>query len=190
MTTSSTIGLSGMAFALRAVHRLLGDRSADQTAARALEFVRSPFDGERWSDQFELLGGNAGIALGAARAGDLDLAVTALTPYLRRGEATAGGPGLAGPGQAVLAHRHSARHSASAAAGILGQQRPLLRHSRRRPGSRPQHSETGRPKPAPEQNPIIYTRSPAQPGCCGAITRRPGHSRQRRCGRWSSTAYS
>src|SRR5262249_17768707 len=83
--------LAGMAFALRAVHCLLGDRSADQAAARALDLVRSRFDGERWGDQFELLGGNAGIALGAARAGDLDLAVAALTPYLRTAESTAGG---------------------------------------------------------------------------------------------------
>jgi hypothetical protein len=89
--SSLFFGLAGMAVALRAVHRLLGDRSADQAAARSLELVRSRFDGERWSDQFELLGGNAGIALGAAWAGDLDLAVMAVTPYLHRAEATAGG---------------------------------------------------------------------------------------------------
>src|SRR5262249_40192386 len=90
-SSSLYLGLAGMAFALRAVHSLLGDRSADQAAARALDLVRSRFDGERWGDQFELLGGNAGIALGAARAGDLDLAVLAVTPYLRSAEPTPGG---------------------------------------------------------------------------------------------------
>ena len=71
--SSLYFGLAGMAFALPAVHDMLGDRGAGQAAARALDLVRSRFDGERWADQFELLGGNAGIALGAARAGDLDL---------------------------------------------------------------------------------------------------------------------
>ena len=89
--SSLYLGLTGMAVALRAVSRLLGDQSADQAAARALDLVRSRFGGERWSDQFELLGGNAGIALGAAWAGDLDLAVLAVTPYLRTAEATPGG---------------------------------------------------------------------------------------------------
>jgi hypothetical protein len=89
--SSLYLGLAGMAFALRAIHCLLGDRSADQAADRALDLVRSRFDGERWGDQFELLGGNAGIALGAARAGDLDLAVLALTPYLRSAEPTPSG---------------------------------------------------------------------------------------------------
>jgi hypothetical protein len=89
--SSLYLGLAGMAFALRAVHSLLGDRSFDQAAARALDLVRSRFDGERWGDQFELLGGNAGIALGAVQAGDLDLAMLAVTPYLRTAELTAGG---------------------------------------------------------------------------------------------------
>ncbi len=79
--SSLYLGLAGLAFALREVHRLLGDRSADQAAARSLDLLRSRFDGERWSGQFELLGGNAGIALGAARAGDLDLAVMPADHY-------------------------------------------------------------------------------------------------------------
>jgi lantibiotic modifying enzyme len=79
--SSLYFGLAGMAFALRTVHDMLGDHRASQAASRALDLVRSRFDGERWADQFELLGGNAGIALGAARAGDLDLAV--LRPGLR-----------------------------------------------------------------------------------------------------------
>lgn len=89
--SSLYFGLAGMAFTLRAVCGMLADRPADQAAARALDLVRQRFDGERWADQFELLGGNAGIALGAARAGDLDLAVLAVTPYLATAEPTPGG---------------------------------------------------------------------------------------------------
>ncbi|MGH3720971.1 MAG: lanthionine synthetase LanC family protein [Pseudonocardiaceae bacterium] len=73
-------GLTGMAVALRAVDELLGDAAAGAAADHALEVVRCRFDGERWSDQFELIGGNAGIALGALAAGDPDLAVLAVTP--------------------------------------------------------------------------------------------------------------
>jgi hypothetical protein len=89
--SSLYLGLTGMAVTLAAVHGVLGDRDAGQAAARALDLVRSRFDGERWSDQFELLLGNPGIALGAAQAGDLDLAVAAVTMYLRTAEATPGG---------------------------------------------------------------------------------------------------
>ena len=89
--SSLYFGLAGMALALRTVGDMLADRGAGRAAARALDLVRSRFDGERWADQFELLGGNAGIALGAARAGDLDLAVRAVTPYLATAEPTAGG---------------------------------------------------------------------------------------------------
>jgi hypothetical protein len=70
---------------------MLGDRQAARAAVSALDLVRSRFDGQRWADQFELLGGNAGIALGAARADDLDLAVLAVTPYLGAAEPTPGG---------------------------------------------------------------------------------------------------
>ena len=89
--SSLYFGLAGLAFALREVGDMLGDRQADRAAVSALDLVRSRFDGQRWADQFELLGGNAGIALGAARAGDLDLAVLAVTPYLAAAEPTAGG---------------------------------------------------------------------------------------------------
>jgi Lanthionine synthetase C-like protein len=89
--SSLYFGLAGMAFALRAAAGMLGERDADLAAARALHQVRSRFDGEGWADQFELLGGNAGIALAAAGVGDLDLAVLAVTPYLATAEPTRGG---------------------------------------------------------------------------------------------------
>jgi Lanthionine synthetase C-like protein len=84
-------GLTGMAVALRAAHGLLGDEPADRAADRALSRVRSRFDGRRWGEMFELLGGNAGIALGALHAGDLELAVLAAVPYLDTADPTPGG---------------------------------------------------------------------------------------------------
>lgn len=84
-------GLTGMALALHAVAELLGDDQAGAASSEALATVRSRFDGERWSDQFELLGGNAGIALGALQIGDVELAELAVDPYLRRAEPTAHG---------------------------------------------------------------------------------------------------
>jgi hypothetical protein len=77
-------GLTGVAVALCALGR-------DEGAARALDHVRQRFDGLRWNDMFELLMGNAGIGLGALSAGDLDLALTAVTPYLATADRTPGG---------------------------------------------------------------------------------------------------
>jgi len=74
-------GLTGVAFALRVLGR-------DAAADRALSLVRGRFDGHRWNDMFELLVGNAGIGLGALHAGDDDLAVTAVTPYLTTADPT------------------------------------------------------------------------------------------------------
>jgi LPS sulfotransferase NodH len=84
-------GLTGMAVALHAVHAQLGDTPAAAAADRALNHVRSRFDGQRWSEMFELLFGNAGIALGALHAGDIELAVLAVAPYLRTADPTPGG---------------------------------------------------------------------------------------------------
>jgi Lanthionine synthetase C-like protein len=84
-------GLTGIAVALHAVGDRLDDDASGAAAGRALQLVRSRFDGERWGDQFELLGGNAGIALGALSAGDADLAQQAVEPYLRTAERTDGG---------------------------------------------------------------------------------------------------
>ncbi|MFI6037237.1 lanthionine synthetase LanC family protein [Streptomyces sp. NPDC051315] len=84
-------GRTGMALVLRAVHRELGDSAAGAAAGRALARVRSRFDGTRWGELFELMGGNAGIGLGALALGDPELAVLALEPYARTAEATAAG---------------------------------------------------------------------------------------------------
>ncbi|MFJ4965336.1 lanthionine synthetase LanC family protein [Streptomyces sp. NPDC088729] len=84
-------GLTGFAFSLNAVHDELGASEAAVAAVRALDLVRARFDGSRWGDWFELLGGNAGIGLGALAAGDTELAVLALEPYLRTAEQTPAG---------------------------------------------------------------------------------------------------
>jgi hypothetical protein len=84
-------GLGGMAVALRAVATRLGDASAGAAADRALSHVRARFDGQRWGPMFELLSGNAGIALAALHTGDVDLAVLATTPYLHTADPTPGG---------------------------------------------------------------------------------------------------
>jgi Lanthionine synthetase C-like protein len=81
-------GLTGMAVALHAVHNQLGDALSGAAARAALDRVRAHFDGQRWSAMFELLGGNAGIALGALSVGDLDLALLAVTPYLHTADPT------------------------------------------------------------------------------------------------------
>ncbi|MCM2580176.1 lanthionine synthetase LanC family protein [Streptomyces meridianus] len=84
-------GRTGTAVVLRTVHDELGDPAAGAAADRALELVRSRFDGTRWGALFELMGGNAGIGLGALLAGDADLAVLAVEPYLRTAEQTPAG---------------------------------------------------------------------------------------------------
>jgi hypothetical protein len=84
-------GRTGIALVLRALHEELGDTAASTAADRALELVRSRFDGTRWGELFELMGGNAGIGLGALLAGDAELAVLAMEPYLRTAEQTPAG---------------------------------------------------------------------------------------------------
>ncbi|MFG2885450.1 lanthionine synthetase LanC family protein [Streptomyces sp. NPDC048297] len=84
-------GRTGTALVLRAVHDELGDTAAGAAADRTLELVRSRFDGTRWGELFELMGGNAGIGLGALLSGDPELAVLALEPYLRTAEQTPAG---------------------------------------------------------------------------------------------------
>jgi hypothetical protein len=74
-------GLAGVAVALRALGR-------GAAADRALGRIWERFDGERWNDMFELFVGNAGIGLGALHAGEVDLAVTAVTPYLTTADPT------------------------------------------------------------------------------------------------------
>lgn len=82
--SSLYFGLAGVAVALRAVGR-------DAAADRALELIRSRSEGNRWNEMFELFNGNAGIGLGALNAGDLDLAVMAVTPYLSTADPTSWG---------------------------------------------------------------------------------------------------
>jgi hypothetical protein len=82
--SSLYFGLTGTALTLHALG--LNDR-----AGQALKVVRSRCSGGRWSQMLELFAGNAGIGLGALQVGDLDLAVDAVTPYLRAGTRTAHG---------------------------------------------------------------------------------------------------
>lgn len=77
-------GLGGVAVVLRSLGRA-------EAADAALSRIRERFDGQRWNQMFELLAGNAGIGLGALRAGDLDLALAAVTPYLATADRTAHG---------------------------------------------------------------------------------------------------
>ncbi|MGW0911484.1 lanthionine synthetase LanC family protein [Streptomyces sp. NPDC002784] len=84
-------GLTGMALALRAVADDLGERAAAAAADRAMALVRARFDGVRWGELFELMGGNAGIGLGALALGDTEFAVRAVEPYLDTTERTAAG---------------------------------------------------------------------------------------------------
>jgi hypothetical protein len=104
-----SIGVTGMAVALDAVAWQLGDADAGQAARRALARVRAAFDGERWGPQFELLHGNAGIALGALRLGDTGLAELAVTPYLRTAEVTAAGVTWENR-RGLVARRHHISH--------------------------------------------------------------------------------
>ena len=76
MDSSLYFGLGGLAFALGA----LGRHDAAQNALRR---VSARCHEDRWGPMFELLSGNAGIGLAALSTGDLDLAVSAVTPYLR-----------------------------------------------------------------------------------------------------------
>jgi hypothetical protein len=82
--SSLYFGLAGVAVSLRVLGR-------DAAADRALNRVRDRFGGQRWNQMFELFNGNAGIGLGALHAGDLDLAVMAVTPYLTAADRTPGG---------------------------------------------------------------------------------------------------
>ena len=77
-------GLIGVGFTLHALGR-------DAAARQALRLVRGRCQDGRWGVMFELLGGNAGIGLGALQVGDLDLAVDAVTPYLQAATRTAHG---------------------------------------------------------------------------------------------------
>jgi len=89
--SSLYFGVAGIAVALWAVYETLGDSEAYTSVTNALNLLRDRFDGEGWSDRFELLAGNAGVALGALYMDDPDLAVMAVAPYLKTAEETAAG---------------------------------------------------------------------------------------------------
>jgi hypothetical protein len=128
-SSSLYFGLAGLAVALRAAGVQLGDSAAGAAADRALDRVRARFDGQRWGVMFELLAGNAGIALGALQAGDLDLAVLAVEPYLRTADPTPGGVNWAvrpGPARSHhLAHGTLGIVYALAAVGAAAGRRDL-----------------------------------------------------------------
>jgi lantibiotic modifying enzyme len=84
-------GVAGIAWALAAIGEQMDDRSLTAAAKRGMAVVRDRFDGERWSINFELLLGNAGIGLAALAVGDLDLATLAVSPYVATAERTAHG---------------------------------------------------------------------------------------------------
>ncbi|WP_406487548.1 lanthionine synthetase LanC family protein [Streptomyces phaeochromogenes] len=84
-------GVAGMAVALQGVHRVLGDTAAGASAERALDVLRSRYDGTGWNDYYELIAGNAGIAVAALECGDLDLAQLAVDRYPRTAEPSACG---------------------------------------------------------------------------------------------------
>ena len=75
-------GATGVAVALAA---------AGRSPAPALDRVRRMRDGQWSTDPAELMGGNAGIALGALACGEPDLAETAVEPDLHAAEPTADG---------------------------------------------------------------------------------------------------
>ncbi|MGW5732927.1 MULTISPECIES: lanthionine synthetase LanC family protein [Streptomyces] len=84
-------GVAGMAVALRGVDRVLGNSAAGASTDRALDVLRFRYDGAGWNDWFELVVGNAGIALAALECGDLDLAQLAVDRYARTAEPTTAG---------------------------------------------------------------------------------------------------
>ncbi|WP_053850486.1 lanthionine synthetase LanC family protein [Streptomyces sp. NRRL B-24085] len=81
-------GRSGMALVLHTLGDELDDSACARAAERAMDLVRAHFDGERWGELFELMGGNGGIGLAALKVGDPGFAVLAVEPYLRTAEKT------------------------------------------------------------------------------------------------------
>lgn len=85
---SMYFGLAGMAFALWSVGEALRDNALVAAAGRATDRLRSEFDGDAWGEMYELLAGNAGIALCALAIGDVELAQLAVDRYPRAAEPT------------------------------------------------------------------------------------------------------
>jgi len=85
------VGLTGIAFTLKAVRDLLGDEEAGLAAGRAMERVRARLEGPEWEDDFDMMTGNGGIAMGALHFGDRELALRAAEPHLAGAIPTADG---------------------------------------------------------------------------------------------------
>ncbi|MFC6042602.1 lanthionine synthetase LanC family protein [Nocardioides hankookensis] len=84
-------GTTGIAVVLREIGERYDDAPLVAAADRGRDVVRAAFDGERWGEAYDLMGGNAGIGLGALRLGDPELALLAVEPYLHTSERTAYG---------------------------------------------------------------------------------------------------
>lgn len=85
------IGVTGMAVALHAVSDVLGAEWAGAAARRAMDRVRAARDGDHWNEFYEVIAGNAGIALGALAVGDVDIAEQAVARFLKYPEKTTAG---------------------------------------------------------------------------------------------------
>ena len=141
-------GRTGIAVALHALGHHLGEPTATAAAARALDLVEGAFDGERWNVQFELMGGNAGIGLGALAAGRRArragrVAVPAHERTDRRRRAVGGAPGDAGPVPPHLPRHPRYRLRAGRGRRRDGARRP----GRARPARRRRRGEPGRGRP-------------------------------------------
>lgn len=86
--SSLYFGVAGIAWTLHTLGEQFDDPELTAAAKRGMALVRDRFDGERWSINFELLLGNAGIGLAALAVGDVDLAALAVTPYVETAERT------------------------------------------------------------------------------------------------------
>lgn len=81
-------GAAGVAVALAGVADVLDERWTRGAADTAWARVRDGLDGDHWDDYWDLLSGNAGIAMAALRLGDVDLAERAMAYYASHAEKT------------------------------------------------------------------------------------------------------
>jgi hypothetical protein len=84
-------GTAGHGVAVHSIGSALGDERLARAGAELLHDLHGRFDGDGWSEMLELIGGNAGIALGALHVGDVELARMAVALYVHTAEHTAHG---------------------------------------------------------------------------------------------------